>query len=68
MWLGSDFIGVVFPSETPSVKPDTNLQQVTLFSILTMLMWTIWKTVGGKRSDITDPDWLESGFTLMFLG
>jgi len=25
-------------------------------------MWTIWKTLGGKRSDITDPDWLESGF------
>nr|AZY91563.1 polyphenol oxidase 2 [Mucuna pruriens var. pruriens] len=25
-------------------------------------MWTIWKTLGGKRSDIKDPDWLESGF------
>jgi len=22
MWLGSDLIGVVLPSETPSVKPD----------------------------------------------
>ncbi|XP_027932992.1 polyphenol oxidase, chloroplastic-like [Vigna unguiculata] len=27
-------------------------------------MWTIWKTVGGKRSDITNPDWFESGFIL----
>ncbi|XP_061375585.1 polyphenol oxidase, chloroplastic-like [Gastrolobium bilobum] len=25
-------------------------------------MWTIWKTLGGKRNDIADPDWLESGF------
>ena len=25
-------------------------------------MWTIWKTLGGKRKDITDPDWLNSGF------
>ncbi|XP_028775517.1 polyphenol oxidase, chloroplastic-like [Neltuma alba] len=26
-------------------------------------MWEIWKTLpGGKRRDITDPDWLESGF------
>ncbi|KAL2969230.1 hypothetical protein AAZX31_15G068700 [Glycine max] len=25
-------------------------------------MWSIWKTLGGKRSDIKDPDWLESGF------
>jgi len=23
MWLGSDLIGVVLPSETPSVKPNT---------------------------------------------
>ncbi|KAK7246547.1 hypothetical protein RIF29_41416 [Crotalaria pallida] len=25
-------------------------------------LWTIWKTLGGKRKDITDSDWLESGF------
>ncbi|KAM7503846.1 hypothetical protein LguiB_002750 [Lonicera macranthoides] len=25
-------------------------------------MWTIWKTLGGKRTDITDPDWLNSSF------
>ncbi|KAK7246542.1 hypothetical protein RIF29_41411 [Crotalaria pallida] len=25
-------------------------------------LWSIWKTLGGKRKDITDPDWLESGF------
>ncbi|XP_014517171.1 polyphenol oxidase, chloroplastic-like [Vigna radiata var. radiata] len=25
-------------------------------------MWSVWKTLGGKRRDITDPDWLESGF------
>ncbi|KAK7331904.1 hypothetical protein VNO80_28647 [Phaseolus coccineus] len=25
-------------------------------------MWSIWKTLGGKRSDIKDSDWLESGF------
>ncbi|KAG6641172.1 polyphenol oxidase, chloroplastic-like [Carya illinoinensis] len=25
-------------------------------------MWTIWKTLGGKRKDITDPDWLNSTF------
>ncbi|KAH7545959.1 hypothetical protein FEM48_Zijuj01G0149500 [Ziziphus jujuba var. spinosa] len=25
-------------------------------------MWTIWKTLGGKRKDITDPDWLNAGF------
>ncbi|OIV91761.1 hypothetical protein TanjilG_26614 [Lupinus angustifolius] len=25
-------------------------------------IWTIWKTFGGKRKDITDSDWLESGF------
>ncbi|GAV64582.1 Tyrosinase domain-containing protein/PPO1_DWL domain-containing protein/PPO1_KFDV domain-containing protein [Cephalotus follicularis] len=25
-------------------------------------MWTIWKTLGGKRSDLTDPDWLDAGF------
>jgi len=23
MWLGSDLIGIVLPSETPSYKPDT---------------------------------------------
>ncbi|KAL6991024.1 catechol oxidase [Sarracenia purpurea var. burkii] len=25
-------------------------------------MWTIWKTLGGKRSDFTDPDWLNAEF------
>ncbi|KAL2341925.1 hypothetical protein Fmac_009865 [Flemingia macrophylla] len=25
-------------------------------------IWCIWKTLGGKRRDFTDPDWLESGF------
>ena len=25
-------------------------------------MWFIWKSLGGKRKDFTDPDWLESGF------
>ncbi|KAH1103156.1 hypothetical protein AAZX31_13G225400 [Glycine max] len=25
-------------------------------------MWSIWKTLGGKRKDFTDSDWLESGF------
>ncbi|KAK7246546.1 hypothetical protein RIF29_41415 [Crotalaria pallida] len=25
-------------------------------------LWSIWKTLGGNRKDITDPDWLESGF------
>ncbi|KAE9591751.1 putative catechol oxidase [Lupinus albus] len=25
-------------------------------------IWSIWKTLGGKRKDITDSDWLESGF------
>ncbi|XP_028788765.1 polyphenol oxidase, chloroplastic-like [Neltuma alba] len=25
-------------------------------------MWSIWKTLGGKRRDISDPDWLNSGF------
>ncbi|XP_027338127.1 polyphenol oxidase, chloroplastic-like [Abrus precatorius] len=25
-------------------------------------MWSIWKTLGGKRNDISDSDWLESGF------
>ncbi|KAG5047253.1 hypothetical protein AAZX31_06G252900 [Glycine max] len=24
-------------------------------------MWSIWKTLGGKRRDFTDSDWLESG-------
>ncbi|XP_042520420.1 polyphenol oxidase, chloroplastic-like [Macadamia integrifolia] len=24
--------------------------------------WTIWKGLGGKRKDYTDPDWLNSGF------
>jgi polyphenol oxidase len=25
-------------------------------------MWTIWKTLGGKRKDFKDPDWLNSNF------
>ncbi|MED6130683.1 hypothetical protein PIB30_002794 [Stylosanthes scabra] len=25
-------------------------------------MWSVWKSLGGKRKDFTDPDWLESGF------
>ncbi|CAL5408752.1 unnamed protein product [Camellia sinensis] len=25
-------------------------------------MWCIWKTLGGKRHDFTDPDWLNAGF------
>ncbi|GKV00890.1 hypothetical protein SLEP1_g13501 [Rubroshorea leprosula] len=25
-------------------------------------MWTVWKTLGGKRTDFTDPDWLDSSF------
>nr|QCQ28827.1 polyphenol oxidase [Clematis terniflora] len=25
-------------------------------------MWTIWKTLGGKRKDYTDPDWLDTAF------
>ncbi|TQD92087.1 hypothetical protein C1H46_022319 [Malus baccata] len=25
-------------------------------------MWSIWKTLGGKRTDLTDSDWLDSGF------
>lgn len=25
-------------------------------------MWTIWKTLGGKRTDFKDPDWLNAGF------
>ncbi|TXG47345.1 hypothetical protein EZV62_026639 [Acer yangbiense] len=25
-------------------------------------MWTVWKTLGGKRTDFTDPDWLNAGF------
>ncbi|TKY71666.1 Polyphenol oxidase [Spatholobus suberectus] len=25
-------------------------------------MWSVWKTLGGKRNDINDSDWLESGF------
>ncbi|KAE9591752.1 putative catechol oxidase [Lupinus albus] len=26
-------------------------------------IWSIWKTLGGKRRDITDSDWLESGLS-----
>jgi polyphenol oxidase len=25
-------------------------------------LWSIWKTLGGKRKDFNDKDWLESGF------
>uniref|UniRef100_A0A5B6YVS2 Putative polyphenol oxidase n=1 Tax=Davidia involucrata TaxID=16924 RepID=A0A5B6YVS2_DAVIN len=25
-------------------------------------MWTIWKTLGGRRHDFTDPDWLDTRF------
>ncbi|XP_027932205.1 polyphenol oxidase A1, chloroplastic-like [Vigna unguiculata] len=25
-------------------------------------LWSVWKTLGGKRRDFTDSDWLESGF------
>ena len=25
-------------------------------------MWTVWKGLGGKRKDFTDPDWLDAGF------
>ncbi|KAF7115947.1 hypothetical protein RHSIM_RhsimUnG0043200 [Rhododendron simsii] len=25
-------------------------------------MWSIWKTLGGKRKDFTDPDWLNAEF------
>ncbi|XP_021660870.2 polyphenol oxidase, chloroplastic-like [Hevea brasiliensis] len=25
-------------------------------------MWTIWKTLGGKRTEFTDPDWLDATF------
>ncbi|KAF7803499.1 polyphenol oxidase, chloroplastic-like [Senna tora] len=25
-------------------------------------MWSVWKSLGGKRRDITDPDWLNAGF------
>ncbi|XP_019181147.1 PREDICTED: catechol oxidase B, chloroplastic-like [Ipomoea nil] len=25
-------------------------------------MWSIWKSLGGKRKDITDPDWLQTEF------
>ncbi|XVF87527.1 hypothetical protein PTKIN_Ptkin18bG0127300 [Pterospermum kingtungense] len=25
-------------------------------------MWSIWKTLGGKRNDFTDTDWLDSAF------
>nr|AEQ30073.1 polyphenol oxidase [Litchi chinensis] len=25
-------------------------------------MWTVWKTLGGKRTNFTDPDWLNAGF------
>ncbi|CAL9015389.1 unnamed protein product [Prunus brigantina] len=25
-------------------------------------MWSIWKTLGGKRTDISQSDWLDSGF------
>lgn len=25
-------------------------------------MWTIWRTLGGKRTNFTEPDWLDSAF------
>jgi polyphenol oxidase len=25
-------------------------------------LWSVWKTLGGKRRDITDPDWLDASF------
>ncbi|CAH9103989.1 unnamed protein product [Cuscuta europaea] len=25
-------------------------------------LWSVWKSLGGKRHDITDPDWLQSAF------
>lgn len=25
-------------------------------------MWNVWKTLGGKRQDFTDPDWLDASF------
>lgn len=25
-------------------------------------MWSVWKTLGGRRQDFTDPDWLDTGF------
>lgn len=25
-------------------------------------MWSLWKTLGGRRTDLTDPDWLNSSF------
>ncbi|EXB82816.1 Polyphenol oxidase [Morus notabilis] len=25
-------------------------------------LWSVWKTLGGKRKDYIDPDWLNSGF------
>nr|ADI44162.1 polyphenol oxidase 1 [Fragaria pentaphylla] len=25
-------------------------------------LWSVWKTLGGKREDFTDSDWLDSGF------
>lgn len=25
-------------------------------------MWSIWKTLGGRRRDLTDPDWLNASF------
>ncbi|XP_062087626.1 polyphenol oxidase, chloroplastic-like [Humulus lupulus] len=25
-------------------------------------LWSVWKTLGGKRRDFTDPDWLDAGF------
>lgn len=25
-------------------------------------MWSVWKTLGGRRTDLTDPDWLNASF------
>ena len=40
MWLGSDLIGVVFPGETPSVKPDKWYQSRWLKSAQTSAVWS----------------------------
>jgi len=42
MWLGSDLIGVVLPSETPSVKPNKNS---VVCGIILMWGWISEETV-----------------------
>jgi len=39
MWLGSDLIGVVLSSETPSVKPDN--KNIKIRGILLIRQWLI---------------------------